>query len=36
MVTGDEDLLSLGSFTGVEILTPRQFLELYASAGGLE
>ena len=28
IVTGDDDLLTLGSFSGIEILTPRQFLEL--------
>ena len=27
IVTGDEDLLSLGSFQKIEIITPRQFLE---------
>ena len=27
IVTGDDDLLSLGGFKGIEILTPRQFLE---------
>lgn len=28
IVTGDRDLLDLGSFEGIAILTPRQFLEL--------
>jgi uncharacterized protein len=28
IVTGDKDLLSLGEFEGVRIVTPRQFLEL--------
>ena len=31
IITGDDDLLSLGSFAGVEIVTPRQFLERYIS-----
>lgn len=31
IITGDDDLLSLGSFAGVEIVTPRQFLERYMS-----
>lgn len=29
VVTGDDDLLSLGSFGSVEIITPRQVLERY-------
>jgi len=28
VVTGDNDLLSLGEFEGVRIVTPRQFIEL--------
>jgi len=32
IMTGDDDLPSLGSFAGVEIVTPRQFLERYVSA----
>jgi predicted nucleic acid-binding protein len=28
IVTGDEDLLVLKKFRGIEILSPRQFLEL--------
>ena len=26
IVTGDADLLSLGSYSGIEIITPRQFV----------
>jgi putative PIN family toxin of toxin-antitoxin system len=29
IVTGDDDLLTLGSYRGVAILTPRQFFERY-------
>lgn len=32
IVTGDEDLLILETFKGVEILTPRRFLEAHASS----
>ena len=28
LVTGDDDLLSLGSFRGIVIVTPRQFLDI--------
>jgi len=34
IVTGDEDLLSLGSFQKIEIITPRQFLE--RQEGGID
>ena len=33
IVTGDDDLLTLGTFEGIEIFTPRRFLELRVSAG---
>lgn len=36
IVTGDDDLLTLESFAGVEIVTPRQFLELTVTGGGLD
>jgi putative PIN family toxin of toxin-antitoxin system len=36
IVTGDDDLPVLGSYRGVEILTPRLFLERYASAKRVE
>lgn len=32
IVTGDNDLLTLGTFEGIRILTPRQFLELLESS----
>ena len=36
IVTGDDDLSSLESFEKIEILSPRQFLERYASAAESE
>lgn len=36
IVTGDDDLLTLGSFHNVEIVTPRQFFERYVSGGSVE
>lgn len=33
IVTGDKDLLPLGNFEGIEIATPRQFLERLAAKG---
>lgn len=34
IVTGDKDLLALGSYQGIRILTPRQFLDDFATASG--
>lgn len=34
IVTGDDDLLTLGSYRGIEIVSPRQFLETYAFGSG--
>ncbi|MGB5814581.1 MAG: putative toxin-antitoxin system toxin component, PIN family [Thermoanaerobaculia bacterium] len=36
IVTGDDDLLTLGSFQNVEIVTPRQFFERFVSGGSVE
>ena len=36
IVTGDDDLLTLGSFHNVETVTPRQFFERYVSGGSVE
>jgi predicted nucleic acid-binding protein len=34
VVTGDNDLLSLSEFEGVQIVTPRQFIELLDRSDG--
>lgn len=36
IVTGDKDLLTLGLFRGIRILTPRQFLTLQRAEGSRE
>lgn len=34
LVTGDRQLLRLGSFRGVRLLSPREFLDVLESSGG--
>ena len=34
LVTGDRQLRRLGSYQGVRILSPREFLDVVASEGG--
>ena len=36
LVTGDQDLLSLGSYEGIAVITPRAFLDLLETEGGEE
>lgn len=33
VVSGDDDLLSLGSWEGIQVLTPRQFADTYLGTG---
>ena len=36
LVTGDQDLRSLGSYEGIAVITPRAFLDLLETEGGEE
>ena len=33
IVSGDQDLLTLGTYRGIQIVTPREFTELFAPSG---
>jgi len=33
IVSGDQDLLTLGTYEGIEVITPRQFTELLVAGG---
>jgi putative PIN family toxin of toxin-antitoxin system len=34
VVSGDQDVLALGQYQGIEVVTPRQFIEILASCSG--